>query len=165
MVFTAAVRAGLPIEEWMPQWHRALRELKMSNGVVYQEGGGIEVAGAAEAVNSMLLQSHRGYLELFPAWNHSQPASFETLRAKGAHLVSASWDSTAQAVASPFLLKSEVGSKVWIKMPLGWPHGAAIVQRRRDGGHVDLQWQGTLFGFITGVNETYTIGVRSQAIA
>ena len=42
----------------------------------------------AEAVNAMLLQSHEGFLRLFPCWHHSE-AKFVTIRAAGAFLVSA----------------------------------------------------------------------------
>ena len=38
----------------------------------------------------MLLQSHEGFLRLFPAWPAGEPAGFSTLRAVGALLVSAS---------------------------------------------------------------------------
>jgi alpha-L-fucosidase 2 len=52
-------------------------------------------AGAA-AVQEMLLQSYSGVLRLFPAvpatW---KDASFETLRAEGAFLVSAEWEGGA----------------------------------------------------------------------
>ena len=44
-----------------------------------------------ETINSMMLQSTRGVLRLFPNWL-SRPASFTRLRAKGAYLVTAAYD-------------------------------------------------------------------------
>ena len=89
----------------------------MPNGVVFQEGGGLEIAGATEFVASMLLQSisaHDGsgesYITLFKAWNASQDAHFTNLRAKGAFLVSASL--VGGAVASPITVDSEAGQPV-----------------------------------------------------
>ena len=43
-----------------------------------QGGGGLEQAGASVAVDELLLQSHEGYLVLFPAWERgvSAGASF-----------------------------------------------------------------------------------------
>ena len=38
-----------------------------------------------------------GVIHLFPSWPVAEPASFTTLRAKGAFLVSASWDPKARA--------------------------------------------------------------------
>ena len=46
----------------------------------------------------MLLQSHEGFLRLFPVIRHNESAAFEDLRANGAFLVSATFDpSTAAA--------------------------------------------------------------------
>ena len=51
-------------------------------------GGNVEGAGIADGINAMLLQSHEGFLRLFPCWHHPA-AKFGTLRAAGAFLVSA----------------------------------------------------------------------------
>jgi len=55
-------------------------------------GGGLEQAGVTLAINEMLMQSHEGYIHLFPVWPKDQAASFEQLRAKGAFVVSAVHD-------------------------------------------------------------------------
>lgn len=62
---------------------------------MYKEGGGpvIETPlSAAQSIHEMLLQSHGGVIEPFPAmpqqWDH---ASFGNLRAEGAFLISGSW--------------------------------------------------------------------------
>lgn len=61
-------------------------------------GGGLETCGATLALNEMLLQSHEGALRFFPVWPVHRSASFETLRAKGAFLVSAEYDGATQLV-------------------------------------------------------------------
>ena len=67
-----------------------VQEQMGANGYLRQGGGGIETAGGAVAVNDMLLQSFEGFLRFFPVWPRSEDASFTTLRAVGAFLVSAS---------------------------------------------------------------------------
>ena len=64
--------------------------MSSANFIVNEGGGGLEVLGATEAVNSMLMQSHEKFIRLFPTWPLSEPASFKSLRAQGAFLVSAS---------------------------------------------------------------------------
>ena len=73
-----------------------------TNFLAYAPGGGVENIGLSQAINDMLLQSSNGSIHLFPAWPRKEPAAFTTLRAKGAFLVSASWDhvhATATGVA------------------------------------------------------------------
>eukprot|EP00662_Eupelagonemidae_sp_cell21_P007548 gene7548-18072_t len=122
MVFAAAARSGLPTALWVPQWRSALAALTMANGVVYQGGGGLEVAGAAQGINDMLLQSSGGYVSLFPAWDRSQPASFARLRAKGAFVVSAAWD-PQHGVVPPITVVADVGGELWVEAPEGWRGG------------------------------------------
>jgi hypothetical protein len=68
----------------------------------------------------MLLQSHAGVLRFFPVWDAAAlgPASFQTLRAYGAFLVSASVNTAG--VVAPIQLFSEQGhSPCVIESP--WP--------------------------------------------
>ena len=44
-VFSQAARVGMPLAEWLPHLHTVLAKSTMANGVVYQNGGGVEVAG------------------------------------------------------------------------------------------------------------------------
>ena len=46
----------MPLAEWLPHLHTVLAKSTMANGVVYQNGGGVEVAGALQAVSDILLQ-------------------------------------------------------------------------------------------------------------
>jgi hypothetical protein len=53
-------------------------------------GGGLEDSAAVPAtVNEMLLQSYENVIRLFPCWQKNKNASFCSLRAYGAFLVSA----------------------------------------------------------------------------
>ena len=60
------------------------------NGYIEAWGGGVETLAAVPfTVNEMLLQSFEGLVRVFPNWTGAD-ASFSTLRADGAFLVSAS---------------------------------------------------------------------------
>ena len=107
------------------------------NGNIHLGGGMLENSGATVAINDMLLQvrsakltvadphsclhtncipcscnqwqSHAGRLRFFPVWNSTVlgPASFVTLRAYGAFLVSAAIDSAGRL--SDVSIQSEMG--------------------------------------------------------
>ena len=63
----------------------------------------------------MLLQSHKGFIEVFPAippeWKN---VSFRTFRTEGAFLISAKKEN---AVAMEVKIRSEAGGKLKIKLP------------------------------------------------
>ena len=182
-IFTAAARVGMPVEAFLPQFREAVRPCvpdrrrgnpnpaaktcSLPNRVVFQFGGGLEITGAAEFVNSMLIQSisaHDGsgdsYIVLFPAWNRSQDASFHQLRAKGAHLVSANYSAEAlhsgdvpyngsataphssHGVVSPVVVSSEAGEPCVLENP--WPTAPtdAIRVTGDDGAIVPITWSG-----------------------
>jgi hypothetical protein len=98
----------------------------------------------------MLLQSHEGFLRLFPVIRHNESAAFEDLRANGAFLVSARFDPlTAAAAAGQAQLsdggdgtvhgvrvKSEVGGACSILSP--WAGGVPIVVTN-DGSKVTVK--------------------------
>ena len=93
-----------------------------NNGCVHNHGGMLENIGATVAINDLLLQSHGGRMRFFPVWNASAlgAASFTTLRAYGAFLVSASID--ASGTVAPVSLESQVGGDVvfessWAERP------------------------------------------------
>ena len=69
------------------------------------------------AVNELLLQSFEGFLRLFPGWPIGEPASFQTLRAVGAFLVTADVD--AAGLVAPVVVKSEAGVLCVVMSP--WP--------------------------------------------
>ena len=69
----------------------------------------------AQGIHEMLLQSHKDFIEVFPAipkeWKH---VSFKTLRAEGAFLISAKKEN---GVPMEVKIKSEAGGKLKIKLP------------------------------------------------
>jgi hypothetical protein len=82
------------------------------NGCVHNHGGMLENIGATVAINDLLLQTHGGRMRFFPAWNATVlgAASFTTLRAYGAFLVSATVD--ASGTVGPVSIESELGGDV-----------------------------------------------------
>ena len=121
MNFPAASRTVPKGEEsWLLTKYTALINATIGpNG--YTESGpggaGLESIGALEGIHSLMLQSHEGVLRFFPRWptGPAYAASFTTLRANGAFLVSAKWDGTA--VVPPVLLESEAGATCTIQNP------------------------------------------------
>jgi len=114
--------------------HVALLEQDMTaNLYVHQGGGGIEVAGATMAINEMLLQSHQGYLHLFPVWPKNFEARFGTLRAHGAFLVSAelSWGKVTRVE-----IVSEKGKDCTVLSP--WHGKAAAVFELTSGARTPV---------------------------
>ncbi len=70
----------------------------------------------AQGVQEMLLQSHKGYIEIFPAIPQSwQNVSFEKLRAEGAFLVSAKKDNGL--VVEVMIVSEKAGGLLRLKLP------------------------------------------------
>jgi len=122
-------------------------------------GGNVEGAGVAEAINAMLLQSHEGYLRLFPCWYHPE-AKFVTIRAAGAFLVSAE---RKGGVCQPIAVVSEKGRPCSVLNP--WPGKMVAVQDTR-GGPVNVtvadKVGGQICTFATQAGKTYTVGVKGE---
>lgn len=75
-----------------------------------------EMYGAAAAVCELLIQSHDGIIDVFPAWPRDQDAAFRTLRAKGGFLVSAR---LLDGAIEPIEIVSTAGGTCRIAAP--WP--------------------------------------------
>ncbi len=73
-------------------------------------------------INECLMQSYDGTLRLFPNWPTERPASFRTLRAVGAFLVSAS---CAGGQVEQVEILSEAGSPLKVLNP--WKDGAQVI--------------------------------------
>ena len=76
---------------------------------------GIEKAGGIEFINNMLLQSSNGIIKVFPNWTGAD-ASYNTLREKGAFLVSSEMKEGAVQYVE---LTSEKGNEVKLVNPWG----------------------------------------------
>ncbi len=132
--YMAAVRTGYPhimnrLEEhladtrmryWMKEgdprnpdryfgagWCRGIRP----NLTVWHTLGGLETAGGTAIINESLLQSHEGFLRLFPVWDLNRDAKFVNLRTEGAFLVQCAF--TAGKI-DQLMITSERGGKLAI---------------------------------------------------
>ena len=142
----------------------------LPNGLIYQSGG-VEIAGAAEFVNGMLMQSvtaHDGSgvvtTMLFPAWDRSQDAAFSQLRARGAFLISANYSAAAKQVLSPVKVTSEAGQVLRLRNP--WhdkPTSQVHVRDVKTGAAVAVAWedavQDGVMSFATGRGASYTVSL------
>ena len=128
------------------------------------QGGTLEDASVAQAVNDMLLTSHGHGLRLFPIWAALRPmqnASFKTLRAKGAFLVSAEYDGVSQLVANVRIF-SEKGQLCRILSP--WAKNVTIMvvsTGSQPTRHTTLHKAGPRgwFEFPTEAGVTYSVSV------
>jgi hypothetical protein len=78
-----------------------------ANGYMFFGGGGVEGTEPIPAtINEMMLQSFSGVLHVFPDWPRDQRASFGSLRAYGAFLVSGS---ISKGEIGPVTIVSEKG--------------------------------------------------------
>jgi hypothetical protein len=104
-------------EQLMTNFATGIISTTENNGCVNNHGGMLENIGATVAINDLLLQSHGGRLRFFPVWNTTAlgAASFTTLRAYGAFVVSGAID--AGGTVAPVSLESEVGGDVVFDSP------------------------------------------------
>ena len=135
-----------------------------NNACVKNNGGMLENIGSTVAINDMLLQSHGGVMRFFPVWDAPAlgPASFTTLRAYGAFLVSAAVD--AAGVVGDVALSAEVGGVVVFESP--W--GSAAAPRVVDGGGAAVPVTGVspgMFSFASASGGAYTISAPAANTA
>ena len=111
--------------ELIPSFAHAIASATGNNGCVHDQGGMLENIGATQAINDMLLQSHGGRMRFFPVWNASAlgAASFSTLRAYGAFLVSGAIG--ASGTVAPVAIESELGGDAVFESPWGGSGSAA----------------------------------------
>eukprot|EP00658_Telonema_sp_P-2_P060136 TRINITY_DN49141_c0_g1_i2.p1 TRINITY_DN49141_c0_g1~~TRINITY_DN49141_c0_g1_i2.p1 ORF type:complete len:363 (+),score=71.17 TRINITY_DN49141_c0_g1_i2:165-1253(+) len=118
-------------------------------------GGGIEQAGIAEAINSMLIQSHQGVLHVFPVWApEAGAARFAGLSAAGGFQVSARFHA---GVVAPFEVKSIAGRRCIVHSP--WARqGVRVTDMLANRSvHVNQSAGGTRFGFDTCQGHSYLL--------
>jgi hypothetical protein len=75
-------------------------------------------------INEMILQSFSGVLRLFPVWPRDQDASFNSLRAYGAFLVSSKFKNGR---VSDLTIVSEKGRACALENP--WPNKSIVLYR------------------------------------
>ena len=124
-IFAAAARVGVDPDLILRQMKRVTEKYIQPNFLFSMGGGGIENnSGIPGGLNEMLLQSHEGFLRLFPCWPKDRPARFDGLRAYGAFVVSS--ELTGGRV--PFVrIVSGKGLTCTVLNP--WPGMAACVLR------------------------------------
>lgn len=145
-IFAAAARVGVDPCLILRQLTRVTRKYIQPNFLFNMGGGGIEnCSGIPGGLNEMLLQSHEGFLRLFPCWPKDRPARFEHLRAYGAFLVSSE---LADGQVQSARIVSEKGLTCDIANP--WPNRFVSVLRM---GERHETVSGDLFSLATTAGE------------
>ena len=105
----------MPVNLWVPAMQAVVEKASLTNMIVYQSGGGMEVAGALQAIADLMLQSvtvpgisGETYMALFPLNASFTDLRFTRLRGKGAFVVSAAWSATSGRLDGPVSIESEV---------------------------------------------------------
>jgi ribosomal protein L24 len=86
-LYLYSIRSGVPAEYVIDKFKTLLDSSFKENYVIQDGYHGIEKAGAVEFINTMLLQSDKRIIKVFPNWI-GEDASFTRLRERGAFLVS-----------------------------------------------------------------------------
>ena len=155
-VFLQAIRSGFDPRYVMNKFKGVLSSSMRENGTIQDGYHGIEKAGAIQFINSMLLQSDKGILKVFPNWT-SANASFTRLQERGAFLVSASM---TDSVVKDVTVTSQKGGMLKIVNP--WP-GLKVKVTDSKASNVEYAVNKTqnsnenTIEFGTVVGETYTI--------
>jgi len=136
-------------------WAAALTATMFRNFWPSMGGGGLEQVGATQAINELLLQSYQGVLRFFPGWPLTEAASFTTLRAVGAFVVTAAVDDAGHVGA--ITITSEAGMPCTVLSP--WAPVAIAVQSSKGGGAkvVVKQLGSDRYQFDTVAAATYTV--------
>lgn len=89
--FPCAARLGIDPELILSKLREIIGQHAYGSTAFDFGGGGIENCSTIPAtINEMLLQSYEGVVRLFPDWTRTKDASFKSLRADGAFLITAS---------------------------------------------------------------------------
>jgi hypothetical protein len=149
MAWIGAIRAGVDPVAFLTRANGILAnpEVYYPNFYPLTGGGGIEQAGVTLAVDEMLMQSHEGFVHLFPVWPVSTvPAAFSGLRAVGAYVVAAKSD-PKEGIGS-VVVRSTVGGLFRLASP--WAACTQVlangVRMRSEGGPLALWSVATVAG-------------------
>ena len=160
MVAIPSIRSGgLDPDRVFAGMKRIVERWRHPNGLIWAMavanyghcGAWTETLGIAAPLQEMLLQSYGGVLRVFPCWPADVAASFTTLRAEGAFLVSAAWK---EGRVDSLEILSEKGGTCRLFAP--WPAG---IQVETTAGQVVgiTQWAPGIPAFETTAGETYRV--------
>jgi alpha-L-fucosidase 2 len=150
IIFSSAARLGMDPEFILDKLTKRLVNGSYPNLWIPSGGGGVETLNAVPAaINEMLLQSHDGIIRVFPNWIETKDASFTTLRAMGAFLISSS---LKQGKVEYINIFSEKGRPCTLENP--W--GDVKVKMEKNGEKPEII-SGRLLKFDTKLNETISI--------
>ena len=147
-IFNCAPRVGYPVEKYFEHFHTLINEYMRDNYILKSNRHGIESAGAIEGIHSLLLQSHEGFINLFPVWFKDRDASFETLRAYGAFLVSSEFKDGSVSYVD---IVSEAGLECKVKNP--WNSNVSVTDA--EGNKVEYKSENGMIMFNTEINGEY----------
>ena len=160
----------MPLELWLPEFRGVIEKAALTNMIVYQGGGGMEVAGALQVIADLMLQSvtvpgisGEHYLALFPLRNLSfSNLSFVRLRGKGTFVVSAAWNAATQRLDGPITVESEVGGRCSLELPPSQQATDTVVVATRGGAAVAVaREQGApRWSFQTKAGERYMVSAQ-----
>jgi alpha-L-fucosidase 2 len=140
-----------PVFIWQ-KMNETIGKLALPNLWVAHGGGGVETLGSIPSlINEMLLQSYEGLIRVFPNWLPGKDASFKTLRAYGAFLVSSE-------VKNDEVVYIELVSEKGRECTLLNPWNNADVEITSEGaGPIAFKEQDERIIFKTEPGKTYTI--------
>ncbi|MFT3704506.1 MAG: hypothetical protein QM802_19215 [Agriterribacter sp.] len=147
--FPAAVRVGYNANTILYQLNKYVKHT-YPNGFQLNNPHGIENCSTVpNTINEMLCMSAGGVIRLFAVWPNNKNASFNTLRAEGAFLVSAS---LTKGTIGSVKIFSEKGRECVLRNP--WKDRKVVV-KTNDGKTQILSGTTVLFATVAG--EEYTI--------
>ncbi|TDV57858.1 discoidin domain-containing protein [Actinophytocola oryzae] len=148
-VFTQAVRVGYDANTVISQLSQQINQKIGPNLRIRDSAHGIEKSGATEAINSMMVQSSQGVIDVFPVWPRNRNASFARLRTRGAFVVSAA---LSGGTVSGLSIRSDAGGQLRVGNP--WSGGVRVTDSA--GNTVSSTLSGGVVTVNSTAGQTYT---------
>jgi hypothetical protein len=165
-IFSQAARVRMPVELWVPEMRAVIDKASLTSMIIYQNGGGMEVAGALQTIADLMLQSvtvpgvsGETYMALFPLNASFSDLRFTRLRGKGAFVVSAAWSAATDRLDAAVAIESERGSKCSLELPPGHRASDGLVVTDSAGKAVATTRAEGRWNFATRAGETYKVVV------
>ena len=170
-IFSQAARVRMPTELWLPEMRAVIDKSALTNMIVFQNGGGMEVAGALQVIADLMLQSvtvpgtsGETYMALFPL---NVDASFSDLRftrlrGKGAFVVSAAWSAATGRLDGPVQIESEVGGRCSLELPPSHAAGESLRVTDAAGKAVPAARAHGRWGFETAAGGAYSVVAQAN---